>query len=54
MFFNVAMAADSLALSLALNRFGIAIEAMMAMIATTIISSMSVKPFSRLYILLFS
>ena len=44
MFLSVAMAAVSLALSRALRRFGIAIAAMMAMIATTIISSMRVKP----------
>ena len=48
MFFSVAIAADSLAFKRALSRFGIAIDAMMAMIATTIISSMSVKPFSYL------
>ena len=41
---GVAMVADSLARALADRRFGIAIEAMMAMIATTIISSISVKP----------
>ena len=45
---RVAIAADSFAFKRALSRFGMAIEAMMAMIATTIISSMRVKPFSRL------
>jgi len=44
MFFSVAMAADSFALRRELVRFGIAIDAMMAMIATTIISSISVNP----------
>jgi len=44
MFFMVATAADSFALRRALSRLGIAMDAMMAMIATTIISSMRVKP----------
>ena len=38
------IAAVSLAAFLALTRLGIAIAAMMAMIATTIMSSMRVKP----------
>ena len=44
MFFSVAMHADSFALRRALRRFGIAMDAIMAMIATTIISSIRVKP----------
>jgi hypothetical protein len=38
------MALDSLAARRERSKFGIAIAAMIAMIATTIISSMSVKP----------
>lgn len=41
---SVEIAADSLALRRALSSFGIATEAMIAMMATTIMSSMSVKP----------
>src|SRR5262249_1507209 len=43
-FLSVATAADSFAFRRALSRLGIAIDAMMAMIATTIMSSMRVKP----------
>ncbi len=42
---SVAMAAVSLADRRAARRFGIAIAAMIAMIAITIISSIRVKPF---------
>ena len=44
---SVAIAAVSFELSRADSRFGIAIAAMMAMIAITIISSMSVNPRDR-------
>src|SRR5438477_619963 len=45
MFLSVATAAVSLADKRAASRFGMAMAAMMAMIAMTIISSMRVKPF---------
>ena len=41
---NVEIAADSLAARRALMSFGIAIDAMIAIMAITIISSISVKP----------
>jgi hypothetical protein len=44
MVFKVACAADSLAVILARSKFGIAIAANKAMIATTIIISTRVKP----------